>query len=295
MNNVVIRPLNTVREMMDVELLQKAVWDGDPAYIMHPHFLFSIAANGGLVLGAHAGDELVGFSVSILGTDSQDKKRPAMADLKLFSMLIGVAEGYRNSGIGYHLKVAQREYASNRGIRLINWLFDPLRSDAAHMSIRKLGTVVSNFLPGYDGANGSLSRNENMDRFQADWWLTSWRVAQRLKGKRSPLTLNQYIEGGTRILNPARLNSKAQSVPSDEFVHPPTALGLVEIPTNFERLSKVDDGLALAWRGHSQAVFEAVLGNGYIFTDFVSEPYEGRQRSFYVCSHEGSLQKFTQN
>ena len=120
-------------------------------------------------------------------------------------------------------------------------------------------------------------------------------MEERLFGKRQPLSLDQYVSGGTRILNPTRLNAKALPIPNEQFIMPPSALGMIEIPADFERLVRKDLDLARAWREHIRAVLLGVLEGGYILTDFVYEPYEGRQRGFYVCSHEGTLRRFNQN
>ncbi len=294
--DVVIRTLETWEDMEGVEELQKAVWGDDPSYIMHRHMLVSIARNGGLVLGAFDGERLVGCAMAFLGADMPDEKRPAMANLKLYSKRTAVLEAYHNMGIGYRLKLAQRDFAIQRGIRLITWTFDPLLSRNAHFNIRKLGVTVSHYFQDYYGTESkALTLAGSSDRFQADWWLTSRRVQERIKGSRGPLTLAQYLGGGVRLLNPTSVTADGLPAPSDQFIEPPSALGLVEIPPDFPRIVQADPALARSWREHSRAVFGAVLSAGYILTDFVHESFEGRERSFYVCSHEGSLRRFSRN
>jgi len=296
MEDIVIRPLRTWDELEGVEALQTIYWGAQPENIVHRHMLISIARNGGLVLGAFDGDKLVGCSMSFLGADLADQDRPAMANLKLYSKRLVVLKEYRGRDVGYRLKLAQRDFAQRSGIRLITWTFDPLLSRNAHLNIRKLGTTSSYYFVDVYGVDAEgLALAGSSDRLQADWWLTSRRVEERLFGKRQPLTLDQYIQGGTRILNPTKLNEKAQPLPNEQFIMPPSALGMIEIPADFERLVKKDEGLARAWREHTRAVLLGVLESGYILTDFVHEPYEGRQRGFYVCSHEGTLRRFNQN
>jgi predicted GNAT superfamily acetyltransferase len=248
------------------------------------------------VLGAFADGRPVGCLISFLGAAAEDENRPAMANLKLYSKRLAVLEAYRDRGIGYQLKLAQRDFAMRRGIRLVTWTFDPLLSRNAHMNIRKLGAVVSRYYVDFYGTDSeSLTLGGSSDRLEAEWWLTSHRVEERLKGSRSALTLDQYLLGGVRILNPSTLSARALPVPSDEFIQPPSALGLLEIPPEYDRLVEADPVLAQEWREHTRQVFTAALHAGYILTDFVYEPYQGRQRGFYVCSHEGSLRRFSQN
>ncbi|MBN1963944.1 MAG: hypothetical protein JW910_04825, partial [Anaerolineae bacterium] len=142
MESVEIRRLVTWDDMIPFEALQRAVWGDDPAMLVPQHMLASIARSGGLVLGAYAGDQLVGGVISFLGTDMGDGTRPAMANLKLYSKRTAVLEAYRDHGIGYRLKMAQRMFALERGIRLITWTFDPLLSRNAHVNVRKLGATA---------------------------------------------------------------------------------------------------------------------------------------------------------
>ncbi len=291
--NMLIRALDTWQEMVDLEAVQRDMMEADPGHVISASMLVSIAHNGGLVLGAFDGNGLVGGSVSFLGAASDDEDRPAMANLKLFSKLTIVRESHRGKGFGLHLKLAQFEFAKKRGIRLVTWTFDPLDSISAHIGIRKLGVIVSKYHHDLFG-QASEDMAGTTDRFHADWWLTSWRVGERLSGKRGALSLAQYVDAGTRILNPTTLNDKALPEPSEDFILPPGALGLIEIPSNFARIGAADSGLGREWRRHMRALFSTVLSSGFVITDFVHELYQGRQRSFYVCSHEGALRTFDQ-
>lgn len=296
MSEIVVKSLKSWQELLAVEEIQHVYWGDQPENVVQRHMLISIAHNGGLILGAFDGEALVGCAIAFLGADLVDESRPAMANLKLYSKRMVVLNEYRNRGVGYQLKLAQREFAQRWGIRLITWTFDPLIARNAHVNIRKLGATVSYYYPDlYGDESDVLAMGGASDRLQADWWLTSRRVEERLHGKRPPLTLDQYLQGGTRVLNPTKLNANALPVPAEQFILPPTTLGLVEIPVDFERLSTRDGELGKAWRAHGRAVLQGVLEAGYILTDFVHEPYEGRQRGFYVCSHDGALRRLNQN
>ena len=60
--------------------------------------------------------------------------------------------------------------------------------------------------------------------------------------------------------------------------------GLVETPTDYEALIRQDIELAKVWRGHIRDILERLLAAGYMVTDFVREPYENRDRAFYLLS-----------
>src|SRR5688572_1063507 len=144
MSNFVIRPLTALKELEAVEALQRLVWD-DPSTVVYKHMLISFVRNGGSIIGALDGDNVVGFVLSYLGMESPEAERPAMANLKLVSQRMAVLPEYRNTGIGYDLKLAQRQYAIKQGIRLITWTFDPLLSRNAHLNVRKLGGIVREY------------------------------------------------------------------------------------------------------------------------------------------------------
>lgn len=283
MQGISIRGLTTWEEMGDVEDIQRSIWSESPADIVYAPMLTSIARNGGLVLGAFAEDRLVGFALAFLGMDTNQPDRPAMANLKLCSKRLGILAAYRNHNIGYQLKLAQRDFAQKRSIRLITWTYDPLLSRNAYFNLRKLGCLVSRYHRDYYGTESpSLTILGSSDRLQADWWITSRRVAERLEGSRGVLTLAQYLGAETSILNPTTVTSEGFPVPAEQIKQPDGLFALVEIPTDYLRLAQTNLALARSWRTHSREVFGAVLNRGYVATDFIHENYAGRSRSFYL-------------
>ena len=62
----------------------------------------------------------------------------------LWSHMAGVLPEYRG-GLGYRLKLAQRERALAQGYDLIEWTFDPLQAMNAHFNFAKLGGVVEEY------------------------------------------------------------------------------------------------------------------------------------------------------
>lgn len=291
-----IRPLTTFDELDEVVALQRAEWD-DPTTVIYPHMLLSLIRNGGLLLGAVKNDRIVGFVLSYLGTDLQDSERPAMANLKLVSQRMTVLPEYRGAGLGYALKLAQRDYAIKQGIRLITWTFDPMNSRNAHLNIRKLGSVVQAYEKNYYGTKPSpLVSLDQSDRLIAEWRVTNTRVEQRLSGKRSPLGIEQYLSANTVIVNPSVVGANGLPQPGDAPNPAYGMLALVEIPTNFDAILQSDEGLARAWRAHSREVFLQAFGASYIITDFIRATLEGRERSFYVFSAaEASAGGFSAN
>jgi predicted GNAT superfamily acetyltransferase len=297
MDTIQIRPLTTLDEMRVAVELQRAYWGDDLESVIPAHMLFSLANFGGHVLAALDGERIVGILVGFLGTSTQQTNRPAMANLQLVSKRMVVLPAYRNQGIGYRLKLAQRDLAIQQGIRLVTWTYDPLIAANAHLNIRKLGGISQRYHENYYGTEdeGGLTIAGASDRLFVEWWVTNRRVEERINGTRGDLTLKQYIEANTRILNPSSAETNGTPWPAENILSAAGALALVEIPTDYAGIASKDRVLAQAWRAHTRELFGRLLTKGYLVTDFVREHYEGRERAFYVFSHGGPQFDFSQN
>jgi predicted GNAT superfamily acetyltransferase len=100
--------------------------------------------------------------------------------------MLAVRESYRNRGIGARLKLEQRREALQRGIRLMEWTFDPLEIKNAFLNIHKLGAVVCAYRENFYGVSSSrLQGGLPTDRLLAEWHLDSPRVRAVVEGHRA--------------------------------------------------------------------------------------------------------------
>ncbi len=284
-----IRAARTLDELRPLVALQQAYWGDDSESVIPAHMLFSLANNGGHVLTAYDADQPVGMLVGFLGTNMDDERRPAMANLQIVSKRMVVLSDYRSSGIGYRLKLAQRDQAMAQGVRLIVWTFDPLLSRNAHLNIRKLGAISRTYMPNYYGTAdaGGLAVLGSSDRLAVEWWVTNRRVEERLFGTRRDLTLDQYMSAGTPILNPTT-QAGAFAHPQDAVSLPPqTSLALLEIPLDYDDMIAADPDLARAWRDHTRGLLRQMFNFGFVVTDFLRDQLDGRARGFYLFSYDG--------
>ncbi len=125
------------------------------------------------------------------------------------------------------------------------------------------------------------------DRLMVEWWVTNRRVEERIFGSRSDLTLSHYLAAETVILNPSTVSADGLLLPAEVTTMPVGSLGLLEIPARYLDIEKRNEQFARAWRLHVRQLFQAVYARGYIVTDFLTEQYEGRERSFYLLSYDG--------
>lgn len=294
MSDFEIRPLKTLDEFHAAEELQRAAWGSAAIDIAPLHVMLTIAKNGGVVLGAFTPDQLIGFVYGFLGvSDRPGPETPAAAKLKHTSHQMGVLPEWQSRGVGWALKVAQREAVRQQGLRLITWTYDPLESKNAHLNIAKLGAVCNTYIRNYygelrDGINLGLAT----DRFQVDWWIATQHVETRLARRRPPRPLHQYLEEGALIVNPATWNDRDLFVCSDPSEPLSSDQFLVEFPADFQAIKRADHALALAWRAQLRLICETAFASGLTVVDYVQAPGK-RARSYYVLqkveSSENSL------
>ncbi|GAB4493214.1 MAG: hypothetical protein OHK0031_16280 [Anaerolineales bacterium] len=271
--NLQIRTLHSPAEMEEVQDLQRLVWPGSEADVIPVHVLLTFAHNGGLVLGAYDGQQLAGISIGFPGL----YPTPAGLRAKHCSHELGVHPHWRDSGVGYALKCAQREQVRAQNLALITWTYDPLLSRNAHLNIARLGAVCNTYLREVygemrDGLNAGLAS----DRFQVDWWIDSPRVAQRLEANSAPR--RESPEDLPRLYPVlAQKNFIAPAAPPPV---PSESRFLVEIPPDFLALKAADFALARDWRFYTREVFENCFRCGYSVSDFLYSPHPAR--SFYL-------------
>jgi len=283
--------MTTMVEIRRIEGVQRAIWGSSDLEIIPAHTLHAFVQNGSALYGAYDKDRLVGFVLGILGTVESYERvdQVAAARLKMYSVIAGVLPEYQGQGVGYKLKLAQREFALNIGIRLITWTYDPLESLNARFNVSKLGVVCHRYLRNFHGDMSGLNAGLPTDRFEAEWWVTGNRVEGRVVKQRGPLSLNSVLEAGAFLLNPMEPNSAGLPVPpADSRIQTDLNLLLVEIPADFQRIKERDRDLALRWREHSRQIFEALFGQKYMVTDFVFHRGEDQRRSFYLLTHRDS-------
>ena len=290
MSDIAIRPLTTLAEMEEIEEIQRLVWTRDEREVIPAHVFHALGYNGAEVHGAYDGETMVGFTMAVLATvEGLDHRidQVAAARLKMYSVIAGVLPAYRDRGVGYQLKLAQRDFALRIGVRMISWTYDPLESRNARFNIGKLGAVCRRYVRNFHGEMSGLNAGLETDRFDVEWWVTSNRVKSRVAQERKPLSLQSLLAGGAILVNEATFNSDDLPVPPPNYINHPSNLMLVEIPADFQKIKKKDFDLALRWREHTRDLFEKLFSSGFLATDTVRyTDEEGHDRSFYLLTFE---------
>ena len=291
-----IRPLKTIEECWLAEDLQRKVWRLEDVDVTPAHVLLTFAKNGGVVLGAFAGvddrEQMIGCVFGFLGTREghYGPEAPAQVKLKHCSHQLGVLPEWQSHGVGYALKLAQREAARAQALRLITWTYDPLESRNANLNIVKLGAVCNTYLPNlYGELRDDLNRGLPTDRFQVDWWIASKRVETRLSRQRPPLTRDLYQQAGTLVLNESTFNAAGLPQPPGAIAPLAADRALVEFPALFQDVKRLDPELARAWREQTRRIFEGAFAAGFTVIDMLYER-GAVPRAFYVLTRTESAE-----
>ncbi len=277
---MIIQPITTLEQVCQVQQTDIAIWGNVPGETVPIHVLRTVVENGGLLLGAFIDEKMIGFTLGWLGTTDAASPWQAAEHLKLASHMTGVLSGYRDRQVGYRLKLAQREWAIERGLELITWTYDPLESRNARLNMRRLGATCQTYLQNvYSAMADPMNAGIASDRFQVDWRINSVRVRERLASSTLP-----HSPAGERaqLLNPATLGPDGYPRPAERPALPSGARLLVEIPVDMQAIRQADLALGIAWREHTRAIFWSAFADGYQVTDFIYERDSSPPHSFYL-------------
>src|SRR5271157_1463959 len=177
---IAIRSCSGFDELEACVQMEIETWGYDPSDVLPRKAFLLIQKIGGQVIGAFdtaiAGGEpksLVGFALSLPGMKNSERG----PRLYLHSHMLAVREGYQNRGLGTKLKLEQRKDALKRGIRHMEWTFDPLEIKNAYLNLHKLGAIARRYEVDFYGASTSrLQGGLPTDRLVAEWHLESERV-----------------------------------------------------------------------------------------------------------------------
>ncbi len=259
MNDIVIRPVATVEEREACVALQELTWGEGFADRVPASILMVAQEMGGVVSGAFQGERLVGFVFGITGF--RGGRRAHWSDM------LAVLPGYRGRGLGYRLKLHQRDLLLALGVETVFWTFDPLVSRNAHLNLRRLGAITRTYERDlYGRSNSPLHQGIGTDRLMAEWWISVGRVGRRLAGA---------APEADRLTDRALVNPPAAGGrhprPGADIVLPETDAVEIAVPSDIHGLRSSDPGLALDWRINVRAAFESAFGAGYTAVDLIRD------------------------
>jgi predicted GNAT superfamily acetyltransferase len=212
-----VRPLQAHAEFSEAVRLQKTIWGFQDLELL-PLRLFVVANKvGGQVFGAFDSGVMTGFLLAIPGIKTG-------GEMYLHSHMMGVLPEYRNQGVGRMLKLQQRTDALERGVRLVEWTFDPLELKNAFFNVERLGVIIRRYvLNQYGTTTSHLHGGLPTDRCVAEWHVADPRVERAINGRRKAPDARARIEipadiGDLRVSDPGRAR-QIQSRISQDFLN----------------------------------------------------------------------------
>ncbi len=178
-----IRLCHSLEDCEACVAMEKRIWQTDDIEIVPAAIIRVVAETGGQVLGAFEGTRMIGFTFAIVGCHPTAGRPEPF----LHSHMTAVLPEFQNRGIGRRLKFFQRQEALARGIRLVQWTFDPFQLKNAWFNVMRLGAVISSYQPNFYGITTSpLHSGIPTDRLLAEWHLESQRVRDAVEGRLPP-------------------------------------------------------------------------------------------------------------
>ena len=198
--------ISELKELDDLRALERLfadIWGRPGESPIVADVLMALVHSGNYVAGAHLDGGLVGGLVGWLGGSPPDH-------LLLHSHILGVvAEG---RGLGFDLKQHQRLWCLERGVKVMEWTFDPLVRRNAYFNFNKLGAEAREYLVNFygemtDGINAGESRTGSSS---AGGW-TPGRLLRRPPAVRTIPPLTTFSAGrSTRCSRWVRVGSRCQ-------------------------------------------------------------------------------------
>ena len=266
-----IREARGEDEFHAVEDLQRDAWQFNDLDIVPFAILIASQWAGGVVLVAFEGETMIGFSYGFPGYEH--------GRVSIHSHMLAVKPEARNFQAGFYLKLAQREWALEKGLNEITWTFDPLQSLNAYLNFSKLGVVSDRYIVNFYGEASSspLHKGFGTDRLWVRWPLDSDRVKQRItrKGRSSPTDLSAtdpvlvYLEGGQ-----PRTNEFGSALSGDRC--------LIEIPHDISAFKQREAAAAVRWREATRGAFQAALGAGFVVEELLKVEEGSTPQWFYL-------------
>jgi predicted GNAT superfamily acetyltransferase len=266
---ITIRRAETLADYRACQAAQRRAWGiTDDGYLIPIATMVGANLHGGLVLGAFLPDgESVAISFAFLGRIG--------GRLCQYSQLTGVVPEYQSRGLGYQIKILQRDLALRDGLDRIAWAFDPLQAGNAHFNLTRLGATAGHFVPNmYGERTDALNASVPTDRLIVEWNLT-------VERSRDPASTSDFT--ATPKLIDVQVSTDTARVPiglRDPIGDEPA--WLLEIPGDIASLRRNDPHLAEQWRRLVSQAFQAAFANGFRAMAFLRDDSGGRRRGFYL-------------
>ena len=283
---VTIRDLQDFEDLKQVEEVESEVWGLSDLDTTPLTLSIATREAGSIWVGAFDGARLIGFAFAFLGTEH--------GQLIVHSHMLAVREPYRNSRLGYKLKLAQRERAlalriDDVRVNEMTWTFDPLQSRNAHLNFAKLGVVSESYKVDFYGSEtSSLLHRNSTDRLWVTWPLLSRRVQDRMHGKDNRAEVLDALSTLTPLV---QFNGDGKPVCTDLAPALSRQRIAIEVPSDIGDVESKDPALAREWRLQTRWAFTEALQAGFVVAEFC-RTVRGQQGPGVYLLEKGRIEDF---
>ena len=177
MNRVVLRTLRAPAEFRMAQDVAQRAWGWPDRDLPPITDLVATAHVGGVVAGAFEGREMLGFVTGL--------PRLGLGEPCLHSHMLAVVPEAQGRGLSVRLKLFQRRFCLDHGIRLVTWTYDPLLVKNAALNLNRLRARATLYVRDFYGPMGGIYQGLPTDRFEVRWRLGSSEVARAVRGRAS--------------------------------------------------------------------------------------------------------------
>jgi chorismate synthase len=243
-SRLVLRDLRGVGEFQEAQEVARRAWGFADRQLTAISDLLALCHGGALAAGAFEGGELLGF---VFGFPRTNVGQPCQ-----HSHLLAVKPAAQGRGLSTRLKLYQRRWCLDRGIRLVTWTYDPLLARNAQLNISRLRARAEAYLCNFYGPMGGIYGDLPTDRFEVYWHLDDPAVEAAARGSRS---------GADGLESWPRLR------PGGRLAGPRVA---VEIPLGAPRLYSDDPVRARRARMEMRRLALRLFSKGYVASSFAA-------------------------
>ena len=241
-----LRILRTPGELRMVQDVARRAWNFDDRELPPAADLIAIAHVGGIVAGVFEGREMLGFVTGL--------PRLGLSEPCLHSHMLAVVPEAQGRGLSVRLKLFQRRFCLDHGIRLVTWTYDPLLVRNAALNLNRLRARATRYVRDLYGPMGGIYRGLPTDRFEVRWRLDAPAVVRSARG---------------RVSLPTDVAELPRARPGQVPRAPRLA---VEIPAGAPGLYASEPRRALRARLDLRRLAESLFARGYAATGILPGP-----------------------
>jgi len=182
-------------------------------------------------------------------------------------------------GLGFELKQHQRTWCLERGVKAVEWTFDPLVRRNAYFNLAKLGAEAPEYLVNFYGQmRDGINAGDESDRLLIRWTLDSDRAEKAAAGAAADLDVDTLRRWDAVSL--LEVGGDGEPVEQASEQESAARVLICQVPEDIVVMRRSDPALARRWRIALRRALGGALARGYVI--------RGATRSGWYVLESGS-------